>query len=114
MALNSNGNTSSDRANSSAPSTSGVASPSVVPLGQAHRAGAQVVGRERVDDGQRVDERGVVSMAVGMAVAGVAVFGLSCVNSVNDDRPDAGAEHLAQVVVERSHGRWDLGHMSIM
>jgi len=85
-----------------------------VPLGQAHRARAQVVGRERVDDDQRVDERGIVSMAMSMTIAGVPVFGLSRVNSVNDDRSDAGAEHLAQVIVERAHGRWDLGHMSIM
>jgi hypothetical protein len=49
-----------------------------------------------------------------MAIARVPVFGFSRVNSVNDDRPDAGAEHLVQVVVERAHGRWDLGHMSIM
>ena len=88
--------------------------PEVVPLGQAHRASAQVVGRERVDDDQRVDERSFVTMAMASAIADVSVFGLSCMNSVNDDRPDTGAEHLAQVVVEGSHGRWDLGHMSIM
>ena len=88
--------------------------PEVVPLGEAHRARAQVVGRERVDDDQRVDQRGVVAMAMRMAIAGVPVFGLSRVNSVNDDRSDAGAEHLAQVIVERAHSRWDLGHMSIM
>ena len=112
MALSSNGKTSSDRANSSDASRSGVAEPEFVPLGQAHRAGAQIVGRERIDHGQRVHERGMASVA--MAVAGDAPFGFVRMDSVNDNRPHARAEHLAQVAVECPHGCWDLGHMSIM
>ena len=51
---------------------------------------------------------------VAMGVGGVAAIGFARMDSVNDDRPDAGTEHLAQVAVECSHGRRDLGHMSIM
>jgi hypothetical protein len=44
----------------------------------------------------------------------MVVFGFARMDSVNDDRTDAGTEHLAQVAVECPHGRRDLGHMSIM
>ena len=50
----------------------------------------------------------------GLEGAGVALFSLSSMDAVYDDRSDAGAEHVAQVAVERSRRRWDLGHMSIM
>ena len=55
MALNSKGNTSSDRANSSAASRSGVASPTSCHPAQARRAGAEVVGRQRIDHRQDVE-----------------------------------------------------------
>ena len=88
--------------------------PQIVPPGQAQAAGAQVVRDERFDHGQRVHERGVFLMGLAMAVARVVVFGRARMNAVGDKRPQASAEHLAQVAVERLHRRRNLGHMSII
>ncbi len=89
--------------------------PDIVPPGQAHRAGAEVVGRKRIDHRQDMEGRCFAAVSTAsVTVAGVALFGLSSMDAVYDDRSDAGAEHLAQVAVERSRRRWDLGHMSIM
>jgi len=83
----------------------------LLPRSNPRRARAQIVVRNRIDDGESVDQRRLV---VTVRVCGGAVSGIVRTNTVNDEGLHAAAEDLAQVVFERLHRDWDLRHMSII
>jgi hypothetical protein len=81
----------------------------VVPRRDARRAAAQILVPDRIDDGQRVDER-----PLAVAVRCVAVCRLMRVNALNDERLHTSAEDLAQVALERLNRGRDVCHMGII
>ncbi len=97
IAPNSNGNASSERPNSCAARSSGVARPASCHAATRAGARAQVVGRQRVDDRQRVHRRCVVIVPHAMS----SVRPSAGRRSVDHERLQPAAEDPAEVALER-------------
>ena len=83
--------------------------PGVVPRRHTRRAGAQIVGRDRVDDRQRVRERGG-----GVSVRSVAGRRVARARPVHDQRLQTRAENRAEVALEQFGLAGDRRHTGII